>query len=588
MGRTDHTPARGRDSGFLALRLPATARGAARTTRAARWAAALSVAALLGWSAVSAELHGDLRYVLGALRAGDGAGFSAAETFTHRPLFYRWFIAALDGLAFGSTGTREIVIRLAGLALCAAAGVLLHAALIRRLPRGEALLTAAMTTLALALAPRLDFLQPEWTAVLLAVVAVSAVLLIDRPWPAAAVAAVPLGLAVMMKFSTAAIALMALLVVFGTDRARAVRAAVAGAGGAVLLFLLSLAVASHEWQWVRDMPRINRTGLEAEFLRPSYLFERITTHLGDRVFVSPVLALLPGVLLLVLARVPGRRERLHRAVPALLIGLAAVGAVTVQGQWFLYHSAVLPVFAAALWGLAVARWYREFRRPPAALLTVTLLLAAWGPVSHRLPERLHGPEVGWAAAAVALGAALLDLWSVRGGSRGRGTGMFRVPVSLIALAGVACLAVTVWPGSPHQKISRADLFTTNTGYWAATEAREAEGRLLRAEIGDPDAPVLYLAFGDVVYFTGLPGQCRYPVPTFLQRVRFIEEIRELPSHDENARCLTENPAPFAVLSRSWFRPGLVDEAVRDRIAELYDCPAREEAPDRHAVLCTRR
>jgi hypothetical protein len=216
---------------------------------------------LLAYSVLTAGLSGDIRYCLAALRSGEGAGYTPAGIFIHRPYFYRMFIAGLDSLTVGSIETREMIIRLAGIALCVAAGVALRAALVRSLPHREATLTAAAVGLSLALAPLTDFLQPEWAAIVLAVFAVAAVLGFERRWVAVLVASLPLGLAVMMKYSTAATAAMALLVVFAVDRVRAVLLGALTALSAVVLLAFSLWSGSHELQWAKDMPQINQSSL---------------------------------------------------------------------------------------------------------------------------------------------------------------------------------------------------------------------------------------------------------------------------------------------------------------------------------------
>ncbi|MGW2900368.1 hypothetical protein ACWDAO_38745, partial [Streptomyces sp. NPDC001212] len=55
------------------------------------------------YTVATRRLTGDIHYVLGALRTGGEAGYSPSEVFTHRPFFYRWFIAGLDRIAFGGS-----------------------------------------------------------------------------------------------------------------------------------------------------------------------------------------------------------------------------------------------------------------------------------------------------------------------------------------------------------------------------------------------------------------------------------------------------------------------------------------------------
>jgi hypothetical protein len=332
------------------------------------------------------------------------------------------------------------------------------------------------------------------------------------------------------------------------------------------------------------MPKINRDALTRQGLDPVFVSGRAVDYLADRMFLSPVLALLPAALLLVLARQTNRRRRVEWAVLAVLVCLIAIAAVAVQGNWFAYHSAALPVCAAALWGLAVARWYGAFGTPPLFFTAVTVLYGVLVPFTSSAPVALPSVAAAWLASGAALAAALADLRLARRNPAPTGTAARpRIPVALTALAGVVCLAVTVWPGSPH-RMNRGDVVSTNAGYLQASEVRATEAAALRREIPD-GAPVLYLAFGDVAYFVGHPVQCRYPIPTFLQRVEYVPDASLLASHAENARCLTENPAPYAVLQPSWFSLGQVDERVSAEFRELYACPS-EESPQ--TVVCRLR
>ncbi|MFE2541838.1 hypothetical protein [Actinacidiphila glaucinigra] len=561
------------DSGFLALKglPPLPTRG--RVLRPALWGGAVAALALLCYSVATSGMNGDLRYVLACLRSAKGGGFSASDTFVHRPFFYRWFVAGLDSLTFGSTTTREMIIRIAAVLLCVATGLALRAALARRLPPRDATLTAAVVTLALAFAPKIDFLQPEWAATLLSVLAVAAALGIERPWPAAAVAAVPLGLAVMMKYSTAATALMALLLLFAVDRMRAVRLGLVTGVSSVVLFGISLLAGSRELQWAKDMPKINQGALTRKGLDPSFLLDKSASFLVDRAYLSPVVALLPAALLLLLSRQQDRRRRAELAALAVLIVLVCVAAVAVQGNWFGYHAASLPVGAAALWGLAVAAWYRAHGRPPLFFTAVTAVYAAFVPFAAQAPHAVQGVAAGWAAVLVAFLAATADLVSARGGATvepARPGRFAAAAVALSAVVGVFCLAAAIWPGSP-QLMNAGHVVYGNSDFDARSDQTARESAELDRQI-PRGAPVLYLAFGDVAYFVGHPTPCRYPVPTFLQRTKFLPDVNKLPSYKENLRCVTEDPAPYAVLQRSWFQLGNVDKTLAATIEAAYDCP----------------
>ncbi|MFF6809332.1 hypothetical protein ACFZAG_05470 [Streptomyces sp. NPDC012403] len=548
---------------------------AGRRARVARLVVGLVTGAVLVYSVVTTRLHGDIRYVLACLRSGEAVGISPSETFTHRPYFYRWFLYCLDQLGAGPTAVREAALRGAGVLLCLAAGLALRAALRRRLPGREADLAGAAVALVLALAPRTDFLQPEWTAALLSVLAVAVVLADVRPVPAAVLAAVPLGLAVMMKYSTAATALIALLAVFAADRVRALLLAAATAVSSVLLLGFSLWSGSREWQWVRDMPQINQGSLSRQGVRPGELFARSVDFLADRAALSPVLLLLPAALLLLLAGQDDRRRRTEWAVLAGAGAAVGLGAVVVQGNWFAYHAAALPVGAAALWGLAVARWYGARGRVPLGFLAVSGVIAVLAPWYSAAPQGLQRSAVVWGAGVVALGAAFFDVRRPAGGGSG-----FRVPAAVV---GVGLAAVAVWPSSPHL-MDRGEVGETNAAYLRVSEEKADAAAEVRRRLPD-GALVQYLAFGDEAYFIGHASPCPYPIPTFLQRTRYLPDVSTLDSYAENARCLDEDPPRYAVLNRGWFPPAKIDRALARQIEARYDCPP---APAERLVVCRLR
>ncbi|WP_328780797.1 hypothetical protein OHT68_18110 [Streptomyces canus] len=549
-----------------------------RTTgrRSPQWwaAAALPSAVAVVYTALTRGLTGDLHYVLAALRTGRAAGYSPSEVFTHRPYFYRWFVALLDRLAFfGGTAVREATMNVAGVLLAIAAGYALHAALVRRLGAREAAVTAGATGLALALAPRNDFLQPEWAAVVLTVFGAAAALGLRRPWPAALLAALPFGLAVMMKYSTAATAAIGVLLVYAVDRGRAVRVAVLGVPAALALFGVSVLAGSHEWQWTEDMPQINQSALSRTGIRPHFILDRSLDFLADRAVTSPVLLLLPGALLLVLTRVQGRLRRAELLAVAALIGLAAQAVVVVQGNWFLYHGAQMPVVAAVVWGVAVGGARRS---PPWCFGAVSLLYGVAPVVYAQLPRGAQRSWEVWAAGLVALLAAVLDV-VLEKRLRNRSA-------VLVALSGVVLLAASIWPGSPHL-VQYGKVTVTGAEYLQSQRRAAEDADRIRAEL-PAGAPVLYLAFGETAYDVGHPARCRYPIATFLQRTRYLPDVVELKSFKENADCVDHDPAPYAVLERPWFQPGRVDPELWRRVTAVYDCPRGEEGA--RLVLCVRR
>ncbi|MGW3285436.1 hypothetical protein ACWDR3_12435 [Streptomyces sp. NPDC001002] len=556
------------------------ARPGIRDRRSPLWWAvvALPAAVAVVYTVTTRRLTGDLHYVLAALRTGRAAGYSPSEVFTHRPYFYRWFIAILDRItSLGGAGTavREALMGAAGVLLAGAAAYALYTALLRRVTGREAAVTAGATGLALALAPRNDFLQPEWAAVVLTVLGIAAAIGPERPWRAALYAAVPLGLAVMMKYSTADTAAIGILLVYAVDRGRAVRVAVVAMAAAGGLFGLSLLGGSHEWQWTQDMPQINQSAIGRTGIHPHFILDRSVDFLADRAVTTPVLLLAPGALLLILTRVSGRWRRAELLLVAVTIGVAAQAVVVVQGNWFLYHGAQMPVLAAAAWGLAVGG---ARRTPPWCFGAVSLVCGVLPVVYAQAPKGLQRPWEVWVAGLVALLAAGVDvLWSRRTTVR-RGV----VSAVVVTLSGVVCLTASMWPGSPHL-VSHGKVTETSSHYLAGMRRGEADADRIRDRL-PANVPVLYLAFGEMTYYIDHPAQCRYPIATFLQRSRFLPDVAELPSFKENADCVDHDPAPYAVLERPWFQPGHVDPELWKRVKAVYDCPSIRT----RVVLCVRR
>jgi hypothetical protein len=502
--------------------------------------------------------------------------------FAHRPFFYRWLIAGLDALTAGPDAVREALMRCVGLLLCAGAGLLLHRALRARMPERDALLVSGPTALTLAFAPVIDYLQPEWFAIVFSVLAVAAVLGVRSRWRAVALAAVPLGLAVLMKYSTAGTAAMALLVVFTVDRVRALLLAAAAAVATGLLFAVSAWSGSRELQWLRDMPHINAHAWGNDPVVASELFRRTAYYLGDRTALTPVLALLPGALLLCVLTLTSRRQRVEASLVTVLLVLCGVAVVVYQGNWFAYHGENLPVVAAALTGLAIGRWYGRYGRPPLCLTALALLLGVLTPLLETVRQDVDAAVLAGYAAALSLVAALVDVLLSRGPGGARGP---RVPAALPVLALVVCLAVTVWPSS-GVRIILGRLVTTNAELKAQARSAEAAAEQVDALL-PPGAEVQYLVFGQQAYYIGHPTRCRYPFPTFLNVPKQLTEVPSLTSTRENVRCITQaHPPAYAVYQPSWLSLGVIDPRIASAIRTTYRCPRPAEG--QQLVVCTLR
>ncbi|MGW2043999.1 hypothetical protein ACWCPF_02280 [Streptomyces sp. NPDC001858] len=551
-----------------------------RLTSPAGWTTALTAAGLLIYTTLTAGVFLDLRYVLAALRTTGKSGLSPSEVFAHRPFFYRWLLAALDSATGGSNAVREATLRLFGLALCAAAGVLLHRALRRRMPERDALLVAGATALATAFAPVIDYMQPEWFAIVFALLAVAAALGPGNRRQAVALAALPLGLAVLMKYSTAGTAAMALVVVFAVDRIRGLLLAAATAVATGLLFAVSAWSGSRELQWLRDMPHINAHAWGKDPLVVSDLLQRTASYVGDRMALTPVLALLPGALLLFAATLATRRQRVEAVVTVVLLVFIGVAVVVYQGNWFAYHGESLVAVAAALTGLAIGRWYGRHGRPPLCLTALALLYGVGTPLLAQVRADVDVDVIAWLASAAALLAGAVDLWWVRA-PRPRAV---RLPVALPVLALVVCLAATVWPTS-GVRVILGRIVTTNAELKVQARSAEAAAEQVRAEL-PAGAPVLYLTFGQQAYYIDHPTACRYPFPTFFNVPKQLTDVPSLTSTRENVRCITQDhPAEYAVYQPSWLSLGVIDPRIAADIRRTYDCPKPE---GRQLVVCRLR
>ncbi|WP_225850727.1 hypothetical protein [Streptomyces sp. HPF1205] len=543
-----------------------------RTPPAARAAAAVAVvagAASMCWSG----LNHDVRYVLGGMRAAGRGGYGASGTFVHRPLAYRWLLSGLDHLTAGPVALREAWIRLLVVVLTAALAWWLRSGLARRLPRREADAVAAATGLALLFAPPWDFLQPEWVAIWLAVAALAAGLGPRRARWAVPAAGVLTALVVLVKYTTAPTALLPLGALIALDRRRGRWTAAAAALATPAGFALAIAVQPREWRWFNELSALNpgtplQDGFHARDLG------LLVDTVGTEALMNPVVALLPAAVVLLARGAATRRAR--RAWPLLTgAGVAAVlVALVVQGQWFQYHLAALPVLGAALWGLALAR------HPHRWTVAATAVLGAATPL-------LAGRSLSWRSAHASLAFTLVAVVAAAAAGAAAVLGSKTPPRYTTAAALVLALAVPAWPTTPYSYDTRHSTFTA----LERARTRHELGRWLdgvRERIGSA-TPVTYLAFGDVGYLLGNPTHCRYPTPDFLQRTRYDRAVTGQVSYRENLRCLDDPRTRYAVLDTFWFPLGQVAPEVAARVRQRFDCAAPVAAdPAYHLVICPRR
>ncbi|WP_103355037.1 hypothetical protein [Amycolatopsis sp. CA-128772] len=528
----------------------------ARRARPA-WLLALVLLALtIAWTG----LNHDVRFVLGTLETAGRAGLSPSEVFVHRPMAYRLMLALGDAGSALPVPGREAVVGVLALVAVLLVSLLLRAGLLRYRPAGEATAVAAATGVALALAPNWDFLQPEWLAVVFAAGGVGAALRIRRPLPAALFGGVLLALTVLVKYTTAPTAVVALGVIAVLDRRRALLTGVLAAPICAGLFGLTVLVEPREWRWFGELSALNGGSPLSRGWAAGDVQALAGTVLNEALAV-PMVALLP-VSVAVLARLaPDRRARLAWVVLPAAAVLVVLAAVVLQGQWFQYHLAALPPFAAALGGLALARWSAEHGGPPRALVLPALALGVGIPIvsSATTDWRLaHGTPVYAALVLLVLAAGWLAL-------RDRGRAW---PV-LASLSALAVFAVPVWPSAPYSfDAIHADY--TNSERVAAAETNERLFAPVRAQIG-ADTPVVYLAFGDMAYFFGNPSACRYPAPVFVQRGTYLPAVRGLESYRENLACLERPDARYLVVQPSWLAVDRLPPDVAAGVRSRFDC-----------------
>ncbi|MFF7362171.1 hypothetical protein [Streptomyces sp. NPDC008125] len=541
----------------------------------------LGVIALMCWSG----LNHDVRYSLGGIRATHRAGLAASEIFVHRPLAYRWTIAGLDALTAGPVAVREALTRLVLIALSVGAAWWLRAGLLRKLPRREAGAVAVAVGAALVCAPAWDFLQPEWVAVLVSTAAVGAALAGRRTALAVSLSGVLLALAVLMKYTTASTALLALVVVAVLDRRRAVLSAAAAALAAPAGLALAVRVEPREWRWLHEFSSLNpnsvfRTGFGAE-----QVHELWTSLVNESVLV-PVVALLPVTLTLLVRTSTTSRGRWNW--PALTVcGLVVVvGTVVVQGQWFLYHFSQLPVLGAALWALAVTRQLTRSGRTPAGPVGATAALGAVVPLVAGQPLAWRTTHATMTCAVLAVVVLLALVAALTAAHRPAGTRPRRGTAAAAVVALALATAIPAWPTTPYSFDTRHSDYTAKSRKEAA---RALTHRLdgLRARVG-PDTPVVYLAFGDIAYFLGNPTRCRYPSPAFLQRTLYDADVAELTSFDENLDCLDDPAVRYAIVDPAWFPLKRVAPAVREAVDALYDCTGPTAFSEAGLRVCARR
>ncbi len=508
---------------------------------------AMAVATL---AVVGYPLNGNVRYELGVHRV---SGYPVAETFSHRPITFRFLAAAqawlpevissLGGPAgsLGRVWLFETSFRLGAALWCAAAALLLWTGLRKRFATATWAYAVAAYAGLLFTAPATG--EPDWLAAVLAVAAVGAGLHGGRVWGGMA-GGVLLALAALVKISSLPLALAALVVLWALDHARGVIAAASALVTGLLAVAAIAAWAPYEIVWLLDIRALQPdpwTGPQAS---------EAGNYVMNLAARWPTIALLPAYFFGAV-----RREAWTVAVA---LGLTAFG-IVLQGQYYVYHAMGLVALSAVL---AV----RTMDRTGTALHPLLLALCGWTLVLFLLPApwRIqHATTLYLITTAWVVGLAL---WQRRAVKRTRGEPPQR-GLRAAAVVGLAMLATQLPASAEALTIGTAG--KTALGNTAALRDDLAVAAQLRGVIGT-DTPVVYLAFGDTAYVLGNPTHCRYPSPLFLQR----PEARDGASPAtrlENLACVTEPDARWLVWDRGWLhRKG----APADLIAVIdatWDC-----------------
>jgi hypothetical protein len=554
-------------------------------------AVVLTVAAQWPWL----NLHDDVRFTIGPLRSA-WESYGPLDTFVHRPMANRLVMAGLDAITAGPVPLREKITYGWAMLAVAAAAAALQLALVRRATSMVASVISLAVFGSLAWASEAYVLQPEWTATVLAVLALAlAMLSLPRADPGAhrwvayrwmprlmfGAAAVLLAVAALQKYTTVTAALLALIVLFAVDRRCAVLLAASSGALTVALLVLSFAVGRYEWQWFTETSRLNPTvGLR---------WDAFGEWAVNWAWNNPVLLAWPAAAALA-ARLTGRRFWVWGSVAGFGVVLAVI---VLQNQFFGYHGSPLLPAAAAVAAFAATRWTERF----GSVLLGLVPLFAWVAVSRVV---LHGP-VAWrfgyryAMAGWLLMVLVVVALAVWGQAAAR-SGMELAPKNGAAadpprpiapwavVATVVLLAVPVtfpgWPATPY-------------GFFGKDRSRRSEverqtelivdGQRIRDVVGD--ASVAYLADGETVYFVGNRTDCAYPTAVVLYRSN-VARVSVLDSFADNLACLSA-PAARYLVHQTWRVPfAELDSRIAETVAREYDC--ERGTAIRELIVCPRR
>ncbi|MEV6966964.1 hypothetical protein AB0M47_17795 [Hamadaea sp. NPDC051192] len=549
---------------------------AAKMRNRTRWLPALALLPALLLT-LWLPLNGDVAYALSGLEAAGRGGVSVWDVFVARPIAYRLFLAGLDGFrdllpGADSFAARNAIVRLEADLVIILIGIVLYLGLRRFCRPAVAAVSALATTAALLISPPWHYLQPDWVAVVAGVLAVGAAGAPRRWWLGALLGGFATFLTIAVKLATAPIAVIALLLIAVLCVRRALWTAVAAIAFTGIWYVLTKQFLPWEWIWFNDQAALvhNSPIHHAPNLTDFRSFRKAAY---DVMIVSPIVVLAPAAVV-VLAR---RRLRYY-ALAVVIAGLS-VSSAYAQGEWFMYHFAVVPVLAAGVWGAAFGA-NRRARLPLGIGLLAASLASA---VLLRQPVDWRLTQLGLVSKAYLLGAVLIAVWA---GLAARGARTDQ-PSRWTAVAGTAAATLAMLPASLPGSAYAFSGYNANAWNGLGVDNSAFDG--LSTRLGR-DTPVLYLAFGNVAYKMGNPTACRYPSPQWLQRSTYLPQVRDYPSYSDNLRCLTDDKtARYVVISSSWFRVTRADAEVQGLIAARFDCSdqARVPAPS-DLVVCPAR
>ncbi|GID29012.1 hypothetical protein [Paractinoplanes brasiliensis] len=538
------------------------------------WAvAALAAVAAFGASLWSA-LNNDVTYALGGMETAGKTGVSIWDVFVARPVAYRLLLAVLDApVAHAPLRVAHAVIRFETALLVVGVAAVLFFGMRRYLDVRAAAAVSAAAGLALIIAPQWHFLEPDWVAAMFAVLAVGAACAPRRVWVGALLGGFAAFLAIAVKLATVPITLLALVLVGVLSVRRAAWAAVAAAGSAVLWYAATKRFLPWEWTWLDDQANLVADSPIHHGLRWED-FHLLLVGLGDVALLSPVVAVAPAAAAALIRRLPPGRPRWIGAAVAVVAGGLSVASAYGQGEFYMYHYAVVPVLAAAVWGVAFALC--PGARTSLFVTTVVFAVASFVLLAQPPEWRLDNVTPVSLSYLVFAVLAAVATWALER----RATPL--VPPQAGAIALTAALVLATLPNAP--------LAFSGYNYALSNERPSAPGyAALRERIG-PDTPVLYLAFGSINYLLRNPSTCRYPSPQWVQRGAHFKAVRTYPSYRDNLRCLTEDDrAGYLVLQPSWFPWKKASPDVRTVISARFDCSVEARVPaPKGLVVCPAR